>query len=479
MSTNGNGGRPDPQWEHARPATQGRPMQSDPEAEAAVIGSMLISDTAAAAALNELRADQFHAPAHRTIFEILRVRFDAGQTTTDEILVREDIARVGRLEEIGGANYLQTLIDRDPTPANVLDYCRLIRESWLRRSVRALCEATMHDQRDPWHDAEDLLDRTETRIRKIRDRITSTTGVSVGDVAAQLQRDYEEMLAAKRGEGEAKAVYATGLCEFDDAFDGGFRPGELVVLAGRPGTGKTTLALNLMRRLSVRPKKSDAIPTAIFSLEMGRNELARSILCAESRIENHRVRRGDLSEDQYEAMQATIERLSNSPLYIDTEAHRADDLRPKARRYIERHGCKLIVIDYLQLLAPSRRRRNRQEEVAEVSRQIKLLTQDLEAGVLLLSQLNRKSEEREDRRPSLSDLRESGAIEQDADKVLLLWQHPADAAAKSTAIRWRLVKNRQGATVDESRFAFDRPRCRFEPWFGGSGDVRDHFGGEF
>lgn len=389
----------------------GRLPPQDLIAEASVLGAMMLSKDAIADALETVTGEDFYRPAHQSIFDAI-VSLFARSEPADPITVTAELQRTGELGRVGGAAYLQELVQGVPTAANAEYYGRIVTE---RATQRRLIDAGtrivgMGFAGDG--DIDDVVDRAQAEVFKVAQRRTSEDYQPLSVLMPEAYAELE-MLAA--GGGTASGV-PTGFTELDD-LTRGLHGGQMVVIAARPSIGKSTLALDFARSAALKHKQ----PTVFFSLEMSRSEIMMRLLSAGTEIQLSNLRSGQLGQGAWDKLGPYMAVASESPLFIDDSPNLSMmEIRAKARRLKQQHGLELVIIDYLQLMTSGKRVENRQVEVSEFSRQMKLLAKELEVPVVALSQLNRGPEQRADKKPMLSDLRESGSIEQDADVVILL-----------------------------------------------------------
>jgi len=384
----------------------------DIEAEMALLGSMMldkevIGDVTSLIHRNE--SDRFYRPDHRKIFEVLMDLYQAGGAV-DLITVRDELRRVGLLEEVGGVEYIAQLAESVPNHLHAEYYARLVRDKAMLRDLIA-ASARISDTAYGHHeDAREILDQAEHLLFEITDQ-------RISDQATQIREHLEEIFRQiESREGHYITGVPTGFLELDDLLSG-LQRGEMIVIASRPSMGKTSLGLTMAEHIAT----TDRIPTGFFSMEMSKQAVAQRILCSRARVDSQKVRRNMVSEEDIQKLQAVCDELAEMPLYVDdTPGMSVLELRAKTRRLYLRHKVKVIFVDYLQLMYSPRRPENRQQEVAEISRGLKALARELDIPVVVMAQLNRNPEGRSDKKPILSDLRESGAIEQDADVVILL-----------------------------------------------------------
>lgn len=385
------------------------------EAEQSVLGSMLLDRNALIAATEILEAGAFYHDSHRVIFQAMIDLYNRAEPV-DTVTLCEELRSHHQLEGVGGASYIAELSNAVPTAANVEYYARIVHEkSVLRRMLEA--SATIAKE---VYDSEDevdvLLDRAEKAIFDIAERRGEKQYAGLRDILVETF-EHIEMLHSQKGE---VVGVPTGFKDLD-RMTSGFHPAELIILAARPSQGKTTLCLNIAMHAALEAK----VPVALFSLEMAKVQLAQRLLCAEANVNAHRLRTGYLRDEDWPRLSRAFGRLSEAPIYIDDSPNLSImEVRARARRMKSEHDIGLVVIDYLQLMHVKGRAENRQQEISEISRGLKALARELNAPVLALSQLNRQVEQRQDHRPQLSDLRESGAIEQDADLVSFIYHNP-------------------------------------------------------
>jgi replicative DNA helicase len=431
----------------------GRVPPHSRDAEASVLGAILLSGDAANQVMDKVVGDDFYLPGHQVIFTAMLALYNANQPI-DVITVSEELRRSGKLDKVGGAAYLAGLADDVPAASNVEYYAGIVVEHGLRRSlIRAGSVVTdlafrMDDE------VRSVLDRAEQSILGVAERREGEGMVPVGPLF-QHAIDHIEKLEAQ---GSEVTGLATGYRDLDRKL-AGLQPANLVVLAARPSMGKSALALNIATNVAGRGKT-----VAIFSLEMSKEEIVQRILCSVGRVDSMKLRTGQLGPQLWEKVVAAAAKMFKAPIFIDdASVVGVTDIRAKSRRLKRVKGLDLVVVDYLQLMQGAVRE-NRQQEIAEISRGLKNLARELQVPIIAVSQLNRALEQREDKRPRLSDLRESGSIEQDSDVVAFIYRHeyyhPDDADKKGIA-EVNVAKHRAGATglvemtfiPDQTRFA--------------------------
>ncbi|MDP6339212.1 MAG: replicative DNA helicase [Candidatus Marinimicrobia bacterium] len=424
------------------------------EAEQAVLGSMLTSKEAVSKAMQWVSATQFYKDAHVRIFSCMTDLFEKGEPI-DAISVVDRLKKKKELEGVGGAYYVTGLAESVPTTANVEHYAKIVLEKHTLRKLIQVSHEVSKEAFDDSQDVDDILDSAESAIFNISEKRLRGGFKHIDPI---LHHTFEELDKIASKPGSVTGV-ASGLMDLDD-MTSGFHPSELIIIAGRPGMGKTALALSLGRNAAVMDKTG----VGVFSLEMANHQLAMRLLCAEGRVDSHLVRTGKLPKTQWKNLSIAVGNLAEAPIYLDdTPGMSVLEVRAKARRLKAEHDIGLLIVDYLQLMTGPKGAESRQQEISQISRSLKALAKEIEVPVIALSQLSRAVESRSDRRPQLSDLRESGAIEQDADVVIFLyrpWVYSQDEADKGKA-EILVAKQRNGPTgIIEATF-IDR-FARFE-----------------
>lgn len=383
------------------------------QAEQTVLGCMLVDKTSIAEATEVLRADDFYSEAHKVIFNAI-VELYSKDIPIDMITLIEYLQSTDKLQGVGGMTYLSQLKGSIESTSNVESYIKIVEEkSILRKLIKASADISeeCYSKQD---DVPAVLDNAEKRIFDIAEKRTSTDFEPISTV---LERGFEQIEKMFNRKGETTGL-PSGFPELD-AKTSGFQPGDMILVAARPSMGKTTFAINIAQYAAIREGKS----VVIFSLEMSKEQLANKILCAEADIDMLKLRTGALDDSDWERIARAAGPIAASKIFIDDSAGVSImEMRSKCRRLKIEHGIDLIVIDYLQLMTGSNRSESRQQEVSEISRSIKALAKEMHCPVIALSQLSRAPEQRADHRPMLSDLRESGSIEQDADLVMFLYR---------------------------------------------------------
>jgi replicative DNA helicase len=381
-------------------------------AEAAVLGSMIIDPACIAEVIEQLDRHAFYRAEHQMIFDALIGLYEKNRgEAIDAVLLRDELEKRKQLEEAGGVEYIAKIMDSVPSSANVMYYVGIVKDKLLLRETIGAVSEILEDAYDESGETSEKLDEAERKIFAVTDKRITGSAVALKDLVT---RAYE--LIEKR-DGKIVTGLATGYHALDDKTCG-LQNGEMIIVAGRPSMGKTSLALNIAEHMGTVEK----IPVAVFSLEMGRQQLAERFLCSGSEIDAQAVRKGMLSTEDYEKLQVVCGELYEAPIYIDdTSTLTPLELRAKSRRLKGLHDIRCVIVDYLQLMhLGTGRVESRQQEIATISRYIKALARELNIPVVVLSQLNRSPEGREGHKPRMSDLRESGSIEQDADVIILL-----------------------------------------------------------
>jgi len=383
------------------------------EAEMSVLGGILLDNDAINRALEALRPEDFYREAHRKIFAGLTTLSDRNEPA-DLVTLTAVLKERGMLEEIGGSSYLATLVDYVPTAANISYYCKLVKEKAISRElIKVATEIAGRGYQGG--DVEASLDWAESEIFKIANMKTRQSYYATKDIVKETIKTIERLYDRK----EQITGVPTGFTDLDN-MTSGLQGGDLVIIAGRPSMGKTAFCLNLIEYASMHA--STPVASLIFSLEMSKEQLVQRMLCSVARIDASRVRNGKLAQSEFPTLVTAAGVIAEAPIYIDdTPAISILELRAKARRLKQEKNLGLIVVDYLQLMQGSNPE-SRQQEISEISRSLKALAKELKVPVIALSQLNRSLESRTDKRPILADLRESGAIEQDADVIMFLYR---------------------------------------------------------
>jgi replicative DNA helicase len=426
------------------------------EAERSVLGAVLLDNQQLHRVQEILRPDLFYAPRHRKIFRGMLSLQDAG-AALDLVTLRAEMERAGDLEACGGVAYLAGLVDGVPRSGNVEHYARIVRETAVRRELVRSAQQILEASLSSPAGTDDLLDDAEKAIFRVAEDRLRSGFLSIRVVAEKAFVVIDELTKRR----ELITGIASGF-HYLDELTAGFQPADLVILAARPSMGKTTLALNIAAHAALRSGKT----VGVFSLEMSQQQLFLRMLCSEARVDAHRLRTGRVDSDEWQRIIAAYGELSASPIFIDDTAGAGImEMRAKTRRLKLERGLDLLIVDYLQLMSGRGQYESRQQEISDISRSLKEMAKELSIPILALSQLSRAPEQRSgDRRPQLSDLRESGAIEQDADVVLFLFReelykkNDPDLRGKAELI---IGKQRNGPT-DTVDLVFIREYTKFE-----------------
>ena len=434
------------------------PPQS-PEAERSTLGSMLRDNAVINDVLQFLNTENFYFDAHQKIFQAIKTIYNDGHPV-DILILSHHLQQAKQLEDIGGSVYLGELWEAAPTAANAEYYAKIVRDKSIVRSLIHASTEILRDAYDQVQPAEELLGGAERKILDIAEKgVTSNTHT----IQMAIKEVYDRInQRAGRKDPNAISGLATGFVDLD-SLTAGFQNSELVILAARPSVGKTAMALNIVRHVIVEEK----LPVLFVSLEQSRIELAERLLVSQARVDSQKLRKGHQNADEMGKLIAAGDLLSDTLLFIDDSPSQSMlRIAANARRLQLRNQIRLVVIDYLQLIEPENRRDPRQEQVAQISRRLKHLARELEIPVIALAQVNRTSEDRQDHRPRLADLRESGSIEQDADTVLMLHRPGRfDGGQEDNVIEVIVAKQRNGPT-GELTLAYLKQYMRFENYAG-------------
>jgi len=428
----------------AEPVDEGTPRGErvpphDLLAEQSALGGMMLSKDAVADVIETIRGVDFYVPKHEVIFNALLTLYSHGEPT-DVIAVTDELTKTGDLQRAGGVEYLHTLTSLVPTAANAGFYASIVAErALLRRLVEAGTRIVQMGYQGEG-EVVDLVNNAQAEIYSVTGSVETEDYVPLSDAIGVA---IDEIEAAKHTDGKMVGV-PTGFADLDDLTNG-FHPGQMIIVAARPAMGKSTLALDFARAAAI----TNDLPAVFFSLEMGKSEIAMRLLSAEASVPLQNMRKGTVDSRDWTTIASTRGRINDAPLYIDDSPNMTlVEIRAKCRRLKQRVGLKMVVIDYLQLMTSGKRVESRQQEVSEFSRALKLLAKELQVPVIALSQLNRGPEQRADKMPAISDLRESGSIEQDADMVILLHREAAYERDSPRAGEADLIvaKHRNGPT---------------------------------
>lgn len=410
------------------------------EAEQAVLGAILLENEAIYRAVEIIVADDFYRESHRKIFKAMLELLDRGEAI-DLVTVSEMLTRKNTLEDAGGASYLSSLASQIPTAANVAYHARIVREkAVLRALIRSAGEIAGKVYEESL-DADDLLDFAERTVFEISDRRIKTEFTSLKDAVKDSFTTIERLYEKK----ETITGVPSGFTELDENTSG-FQASDLIIVGGRPSMGKTAFALNIAQHAGIEEK----LPVAIFSLEMSKRQLALRMLCSEAMVDSNAVRKGMIRKQDWHKLTDAAGKLTQASIFIDdSSALTALEMRAKARRLKKEHDLGLVIVDYLQLMRGKGSFERREQEISDISRSLKALAKELDIPVIALSQLNREVEKTADKRPSLANLRESGAIEQDADVILFLHReemYDRDNPDKKGKAEVIIAKQRNGPT---------------------------------
>ena len=435
------------------PTTDERLPPQDVAAEQSVLGAMLLSKDAIADVVESLAADEFYRPDHQTIFRTVLDLFTKGQPA-DLVTVSDALGRSGDLGRVGGPTYLHTLVEGVPTAASASYYADIVHDKAVLRNL-----VTAGTRIAQWGDAgegevDQIADRAQSEIFDATVSRSAEDYVPLADIMDSAITEIEGIAA--RG-GEMVGV-PTGFVDLD-RLTNGLHPGQLIIVAARPAIGKSTLGLDVARAASVK----NGLSSVIFSLEMSRNEIVTRLLSAEAQIPLHHMRSGKMQDAEWRKIASRQGALHEAPLFVDDSPNMTmAEIRAKCRRLKQRNELRLVIVDYMQLMTSGKKVESRQQEVSEFSRSLKLLAKELNVPVIAISQLNRGPEARNDKKPMLSDLRESGSLEQDADMVILI--HREDAYEKDSnrigEADLIVAKHRNGPT-DTVTVAFQGHYSRF------------------
>ncbi|PRX31826.1 replicative DNA helicase [Orenia metallireducens] len=423
------------------------------DAEKSTLGSMLLDRDAIAKVIEILKPKDFYREAHTIIFNAINRLFDKGEPV-DLVTVSEELNETGHLEAVGGASYITSLVNSVPTAANVEHYAKIVEEkAILRRLIKTADQIAQLGYKGD-QEIDNILDQSEQLVFNLSQRRTVQTFDGIKDI---LMDTFDNLEKLYNNKGDVTGI-ATGFRDLDK-MTSGLQPSDLFILAARPSMGKTALALNIAQHAAVNEKKS----VAIFSLEMSKSQLVQRMLCSEAQVDSHRLRTGFLNENDWRRISQGAGRLGESKIFIDdTPGITVMEMRAKARRIQAEHGLDLILIDYLQLMTGGSGSESRQQEVSDISRSLKGLARELSVPVVSLSQLSRAVEQRNDKRPQLSDLRSSGSIEQDADVVAFIYRddyyNPDSERAGITEI---IIGKQRNGPVGTVELAFQKEYTKF------------------
>jgi replicative DNA helicase len=433
------------------------------EAEACVLGAMILDAPTIDQVILLLKSEHFYRPAHQAIFQVLVEMHDQKQPI-DLVTARDELAKRKQLDEIGGVDYLVALAEGVPNAANAEYYANIVRDKFLLRSLITAGNDMVREAYDARDLAQEVIDRAEQRVFEIR---TAHIQAELPSMRELLQTTFETL---QENDGQLVTGLATGYQRLDECTCG-FQKGEMIILAARPSMGKTSLLMNMAEYMAVVDRK----PIAFFSLEMSCHQIAQRMLSSHARFDMQRMRRGMIDPEDWTQLQMSANDLQECPFYIDDTALLTIlQLRAKARRLKSAHDIQAIFIDYLQLMSYSGRADSRQEQISEISRGIKALARELDIPIITAAQLNRGPADRPTHVPRMSDLRESGSLEQDADVIMLLhcedYYHRGETDYQPTGVTELIIAKQRNGPTDNIPLTF-LPQCtRFEP------AAPEHFG---
>jgi len=438
-----------------------RTLPHNHEAERTVLGAVLVDNQAFNSAAELLTKEDFYRDAHRRIFDAMAALAERSQPI-DLVTLKDELVRESALEAVGGAAYLAALVDGVPRITSVEHWSRIIKEKAVLRNLIHAGNRIVQSCFEGEDEAAALLDQAEQSIFGIAEKRIRAGFASMREIVKESFRTIDQLSQSK----DVVTGLATGFVDIDE-MTSGLQKGDLVIVAARPAMGKTSFCLNVAQHVSMRIGET----VGLFSLEMSKEQLALRLLCADARIDAHRLRTGKLNEKDWARLAKSYNDLSQSRLFIDDSATISPlEMRAKCRRLKAEHGLALIIVDYLQLVTSAGRSENRQQELSAISRSMKGLAKELACPVIALSQLSRAPEARTDRRPQLSDLRESGAIEQDADIVMFIYREeeykPSD---ENRGIAEIIIGKQRNGPTGSRKLAFIKEFTRFEnlEWRGG------------
>ena len=432
------------------------------EAEQSILGGVLIENDALNTVIEFLEDGDFYREAHQKIFKSMIVLSEKNEPL-DLITLTNELKKKKELEDIGGASYLAGLVESVPTAANIVYYAKIVKEKSILRKLISTATAIVTQSYQERKNLEDFLDEAEQAIFRISENQVRPAFYPIKEIVKESFKVIERLYEKK----ELITGVPSGFKDLDRK-TAGFQNAELIIVAGRPSMGKTALCLNIAQHAAIATK----IPTAIFSLEMSKEQLAIRMLCSEARVDSARLRSGFLSESDWPKLTMAAGALSDAPIFIDDSAAISVlELRAKARRLKADRGLGLVIVDYLQLMRGRSGAERREQEISEISRSLKALAKELNIPVIAISQLSRKAEDRPGRRPQLSDLRESGAIEQDADVIIFIYRdevYNPDSDQRGTA-EVIIGKQRNGPT-GKADLSFISEFTTFKDLFRGAED---------
>jgi len=431
-----------------------RTLPHNAEAERTVLGAILVDNAAFNSAAELLNRDDFYREAHRRIFDAMAVLSERSQPI-DVVTLKDELVRSGTLDAVGGAAYLGSLVDGVPRVTNVEQWSRIIKEKAVLRSLIHAGNRIVQSCYEGEDDAASVLDRAEKSIFDIAEKRLRQGFVGIREIVKESFRTIDQLSQSK----ELVTGLPTGFVDIDERTTG-LQKGDLIIVAARPAMGKTSFCLNVAQHASQKTGET----VGVFSLEMSKEQLVLRMLCAEARVDAHKLRTGHLQEKDWARLANAYATLSNARIFIDDSASLTPlEVRAKCRRLKAEHGLGLVVVDYLQLMNAGGRIENRQQEIATISRSLKGLAKELECPVVALSQLSRAPEARTEKRPQLSDLRESGSIEQDADIVMFIFREEVyKPTPENTGLAEIIVAKQRNGPIGTTELVFIKEFTRFE-----------------
>ncbi|HJW86286.1 MAG: dnaB [Candidatus Brocadiaceae bacterium] len=429
-----------------------RTLPQSVEAEMSVLGAMLLDNEVINVVIPLVNKQSFYKTAHQELYQTVLELYDKGQVV-DLVLLREELKKRSLLEKVGGVEYLIELEDAVPTIGNVEYYANIVREKAIKRSLIEVAATIQRQSFDESIDTDNLLDAAERSIFDVTQKKFNAASTKLNEILKETFNRIENLHDRQN----RLTGLATGFYDLDD-MTCGLQPSELIIVAARPSMGKTSLALNIIEHVGVVEKK----PVVLFSLEMSAHQVAQNMLCSHARIDAHKLRRGFLEDKQWSDLSYGLGSLSEAPIFIDdTPGLTVLEVRAKARRLKAQYDVQLVVVDYLQLMEASRGE-NRQQEISIISRGMKSLARELSIPVIVVSQLNRSVESREGHKPRMSDLRESGSIEQDADVIMLLHREDYYDPEKKDGTAELIIAKQRNGPIGVVKMAFLSQFMRFE-----------------
>ena len=432
-----------------------RTLPHNLEAERSVLGAIIAYNPAFNLAAERLQPADFYRDAHRRIFGRM-IDLSERQSAIDFVTLKEELAREGELDQVGGPAYITSLVDGVPHSTNVEHYARIVKEKAILRNLIHAANGILHDAYDAEDAPDEILDRAEQAVFAVADRRVQAGFTAMEHVVKANYANIEALFEQKR----LVTGVPSGFADLD-AMTRGFQKGDLVIIAGRPSMGKTSLALNIAQYVALQPDQT----VGVFSLEMSTASLFLRLLTGQAQIDGHRLMSGIIGKSDYARIAQALEALSAMRLHIDDTANVGVlEMRAKARRLKAEHGLSLLVVDYIQLMQGRGKYENRTLELGALSRALKGLAKELDVPILVLSQLSRAPELRSDHRPQLSDLRESGALEQDSDVVLLIYRdevYSRDPNSPDAGIAELIVAKQRNGPTGVVKLAFLREQTRF------------------